>query len=57
MRYRLTANSKLLIEKQLLNDKSRSSKDGAVLCPTRPPVIEAQPLPQFFVRSCILLQM
>ena len=46
MRYRLVANTKLLIEKQLLNDRSRSSKGGAVLCPTRPPVIEAQPPPQ-----------
>ena len=34
MRYRLVANTKLLIEKQLLNDRSRSSKGGVVLCPT-----------------------
>ena len=55
MRYRLVANTKLLNEKQLLNDKS--SKGGAVLCPTRPPVIEAQPPLHDHSINVLLLEM
>jgi len=47
----LSAYAKMFIAKQLLNDKVKVVKMGAMLCSTRLPVIEAQPHPELYIYS------